>query len=164
MNNILFKVWFGSILSLLGTLLPTWTLQEKQVFLKPVPAQVVKASPAVAPKLVLAHQPKAAPAIRTEYRCTFLGTATYQGRPYENAKLVFWLTTPNGHQVYQLQTASDGSYSLSVSVEANPNDPIDWEIRGQTADLKVVNLAGRQIAMLDHSLVAIEASLAFAND
>ena len=66
--------------------------------------------------------------------------------------------------MFQLQTASDGSYSLSVSVEANPNDPIDWEIRGQTADLKVVNLAGRQIAMLDHSLVAIEASLAFAND
>ena len=168
MNSIFLKLWFGTILSLLSSLLPTWTLQDRTMAYKPVVVVSAKASERISalkvsvPKVSSpAAQPNQQKGLRSFYFCSFTGKATYKGQPYENAKLLFWITTPNGQEFHELQTAQDGSYELKVPVSANINDPIDWEIKGETPDFKTIERAGRQIALQGQSMIAVQASLEF---
>jgi hypothetical protein len=162
MNNILFKAWFGTILSLLGSLLPTWTTQDKPLAAK---APVAIVAVAQAHRDTLFHKKPAAPSVvYPTTLCTFTGTTRFDGIPNGNAQVFLWITTPSGHEVHELTLAADGSFGLSLNVRAKTNEPIDWEIRGVSVGCRMLQRAGRQIVMDDRIPIAVDNTLEFVAD
>jgi hypothetical protein len=95
------------------------------------------------------------------YSYTFTGTATYEGQPLANASVQIRLTSEYAADFHTVTTGPDGRYSLSVPVTGKPNDPLSWEIRGLTFDLKQANLEGHQILTQEHA-VKMDNPLVFA--
>jgi len=165
MTNIFLKMWLGAMLSLLSSLLPLWTLQTKgvpprQTYL--AVAKIIPAPVASMPTLTKQHfkpvppQPMVIPPF---YVCSFSGKAILDGQSYANAKLHIRITSPVGQEERDIQTTADGTYQLSIPINASLNDPIDWEIKWETPDFKTVARSGRQIALVDQPLMTVQASL-----
>jgi hypothetical protein len=94
------------------------------------------------------------------YNYIFEGKATYQGVPCPNASVLVRISTPYGNQTKGTTTDKDGSYQLSVPVQALANDLLQWSVEAYTPEFQKVELLGSKIVTEDDT-VSIENSLAF---
>jgi hypothetical protein len=168
MNSLLLKVWLSAIIAFFTGFSPA-PLPQKNPAVVPliaqVPAHHVIRKVAASSKTV-SEAAKSEGAAATEptlptYLFSMSGVATEQGVPNGNAEITLLVITPYGQETHKLQTAADGSYKVTVSIHAKPNDPVDWEIKGQTVDYKTVSRMGRQIARMDEPFVSVQNSLNF---
>jgi hypothetical protein len=168
MNSLLFKAWLGAVISLLSSLVPTWLIQENATALKPMSSVVVRVAPIPVTPQVASSQKHTSvnveKASQPAFLYSFSGVAMEREMPVANAKMALWITTPWGHELHEFQTAADGSYNLTLPIYAKANEPVDWEIRGQTSDLKTIDRIGRKIAMGGEKLVSIHNTLNFIAD
>jgi hypothetical protein len=163
MNMFVMKIWLSTFLSFLTGFLPMPSPQNKALLIPPM----VKISQAPARhevrKKAAVTKPKSATVADAgaTYLFSISGLATEQGVP-KSADLVLRVTTPFGEEIHSIPTAPDGSYHLTLPVHAKANDPVDWEIKGRMGDDETIENVGRQIALLDESLVPIRTTLNFS--
>jgi hypothetical protein len=162
MNNFLVKAWFGALVSLLAGLFPTWFSNKAEMSIKPQAAIVVQAPEVQKPVTALAKiQPRVLREAGPMLLCHFTGKAAYQGQPVAHAELAMWVMSPRGYEIRRFHTAADGAFDVWMTVKATMNEPVDWEIRGQTIDLKTVQLSGRHIVLQGESTFPIDNTLEF---
>lgn len=97
------------------------------------------------------------------YDYIFEGKATYQGVPCPNASVLVRISTPYGNVTKGTTTDKDGSYQLTVPVQALANDLLQWSVEAYTPEFQKVELLGSKIVTED-TTVSIENSLAFLAD
>jgi len=97
------------------------------------------------------------------YNYIFEGKATYQGVPCPNASVLVRISTPYGNLTKGTTTDKDGSYQLTVPVQALANDLLQWSVEAYTPEFQKVELLGSKIVTED-TTVSIENSLAFLAD
>ena len=178
MNKILLKVGFASLASVLAFLPASLTAERVSVINSGleinhnqlvskviVPAIQVKVQPklhhhrkAHADLKVVSHPHKPA------YLCQFTGRAFLNGQPYGNAKISIWITSPRIEETRTLTTRSDGTYNVNFAMDGVDNEPVDWEIRGLTADMKTFKMAGRRILVQGEHLISIVQPVEFLAD
>ncbi len=158
MNSFFVKMWFGTVLSLMSSFMPTWLTREN--IAPPLPQILVQAP---LHKTKVLPSPKAAPVVQAQVRpnmlCRVSGRATYNGLPYGNADVDLWITTPRTQVVRRLKTHADGSFRLALRLRAEANEPLDWEISAHTVDQKTVHQAGRRIVRVGESTISIDKAL-----
>jgi hypothetical protein len=96
--------------------------------------------------------------------CNLSGQAIYQGVPYGHADIDFWVTSARGQEMRHIKTNADGSYQVAFLVDAKADEPLDWELRARTQDLKFLHRTGRQIVRDDESPIAVHNVLKFVAD
>jgi len=106
------------------------------------------------PEIVLRH-----------YSYTFEGRATEHGQPSANASVLVRLTYGDTSVTKGTVTNADGSYSLSISIDAAADQPVDWMMTARNADSDKVELLGRRIVTHEEeSAVTVENSVDFVSD
>jgi len=159
MNNFFLKMWFGAVFSLLTSLLPSWLLREKSML--PVPQAIVAVVPPQRHLKRIVHNPMRAPVTSSPIAPSsmLLLSCQLSGHAPASAEMDVWMTTPRSQEVRHVKTAADGSYQLALRMEAQENEPLDWEILTQTEDSKPVFLSGRRIVRSDELTVSIKNDL-----
>jgi hypothetical protein len=87
--------------------------------------------------------------LQRTYLYTFEGTATHQRKPCPDASIAIRITVGDKIQTVGGGTRPDGTYSITVPVEARLDQPVDWTIEAHTPDLQKAELVGRRIATED---------------
>jgi hypothetical protein len=159
MEKTLVNNWMTVALSILAVMYPMQFNKEVLALSNPVHAVLpfdsntpVKAMTPMARRSV---RPNALRASSRLYTYTFTGKATYEGQPLANASVEIRVTSEYAAEFHMVTTGRDGRYSLSVPVTGKPNEPLSWEIRGLTADLKQANTEGHQILTHEHEVEMI---------
>jgi hypothetical protein len=87
--------------------------------------------------------------LKRTYLYTFEGMATYQRKPFPDASIAIRINVGDQVQTVGGGTRADGTYSITVPVEARLDQPVDWAIEAHTPEFKKVELVGRRIATED---------------
>ena len=166
MSNFFAKVWMGAIVSMLGSLLPFWAAHMHSTVLKPVVTVTVPAPAPVKRMAQAVHHVNSAPtvSVRSTVECELSGQTIYQGLPYGNADIDFWISSPRGEELRHIKTQPDGTYHLVVTIPVKWDEPFDWELKAQTTDLKMIHRSGRHIVRDDEPTVLVNNILEFSAD
>jgi len=95
------------------------------------------------------------------YTFIFGGKAAYHGQPMTHASVLVRLTTPRGEALQGVVTDADGSYSVQMTAEVAPNEPVDWSMEAYTPEFKKVELVGRRIAIYEETTQTVETPIEF---
>lgn len=113
---------------------------------------------------LVSKEPKALTAHKPAYLCRFSGIATLNGELVKNAQISIWITSPRIEETRTLKTGPDGAYTANFAMDGVINEPVDWEIRGLTVDMKTFKASGRRILMQDEHLITVEQPVEFLAD
>jgi len=130
---------------------PSWRQAQKVHLVSRPPSTAVPSSAASPMNDPQAH----------EYTYIFEGKGTYQGRPFPNASVLVGISTPRMDAYQGTVTDADGQYSVSVKIQATPNEPVDFSVDAYTPDFQKIELTGRRIVMHEDTTVTVEKPLDF---
>jgi hypothetical protein len=113
--------------------------------------------PAIAPVIpIIAKSPVSSVAngvpmnaFQKHWTYIFEGKATLHDQPCPNASVLVRVTNGDQSVAQGTITGADGSYSLTVAVDAREGDPVDWTLDAFTPDFQKVELFGRKIVKSD---------------
>ena len=165
MSNFFVKMWMGALVSMLGSLFPFWAAHMHSTAVKPVVAVTTRA-PAPVKRALALHpsQSSSSVQVRATVDCELSGQAIDQGLPYGNAEIDFWISSPRGEELRHIKTQPDGTYHLVVTIPVKWDEPLDWELKALTTDLKVLHRSGRHIVREEEPTVLVKNILEFPAD
>ena len=79
------------------------------------------------------------------YSYVFEGKATFHNKPCPNASVLVRMTSGDNTVAKGTVTDAEGSYHLTIAIDAADHSPVDWTMEAYTADFNTVELSGRQI-------------------
>jgi hypothetical protein len=90
------------------------------------------------------------------YNYVFEGTVTQHHKPCAEANVLVRLNTSSANYVKGAITDEDGNYSIKMSVEAAPDEAIDYSMEAHDSDFNKVELIGRRIISREEEVVMVQ--------